>query len=45
MYSFPIIIIIIIALMLPVDDDNVYFTEIQHVEYKNLYPYGSAKTA
>jgi hypothetical protein len=26
------------------DDDDVYFIESQHVGYKNLYPYGPAKT-
>jgi hypothetical protein len=28
----------------PDDDDDVYFIELQHVDYKNLYPYGPAKT-
>jgi hypothetical protein len=26
-------------------DDDVHFTELQYVDYKNLYPYGPAKTA
>jgi hypothetical protein len=26
-------------------DDDVFFIELQHVGYKNLYPYGPAKTA
>jgi hypothetical protein len=27
------------------DDDDVYFIELQHVGYKNLYLYRPAKTA
>jgi hypothetical protein len=27
------------------DDDDVYFLELQHVGYKNLYPYRPAQTA
>jgi hypothetical protein len=27
------------------DDDDVYFIELKYVDYKNLFPYGPAKTA
>jgi hypothetical protein len=38
------VVVVHVVCLIPLSDD-VYFIELQHLGYKNLYPYGPIKTA